>query len=205
MGDYQTRQTPQDLGDRLASARVLTPTKAPSPSPPQSSYKHAARSGLTPVAPALTTYVYVPEPSLALFATAPPFVPHVASHPTGGDVFVAPDGALVRSDAGFKAGSVPGNYRNRTDYSMVHRTPGSGMRVVAQQYPVQTVPPRQAFPIPHPPDTTGRPPASALVRPSHSMANPTSATAAAPQLQAVVPSPRVSAFSYYRVVPANRP
>ena len=131
---YKNRQPLPDLGDRFASARGLTPTKAPSPPPSRSSYEHEARSGLARVAP-------LPPPPLGAYglpqvpvATASPFVPNAASHLTGGGVYIAHDGSLVRSDAGFRAGSVPGDYRNRKDYIMVHRGPAGDMRAVAQQY-----------------------------------------------------------------------
>ncbi|KAJ8117298.1 hypothetical protein OPT61_g1477 [Boeremia exigua] len=61
---------------------------------------------------------------------------------SGSSVFVAPDGSIVRSSAGFKAGTVPGNYRSPFDHNMVHRTCVNAKTASAQQHTGPAVVPR---------------------------------------------------------------
>lgn len=148
MEHYKTRQPPPGLRERLARARELTPTQVPSPPSPRSSYEYEAHSGLNSIAPLppLPFGAY-DLPRLPIAITSP-FVPNTASYPTGGGVYVAADGSIVRSDAGFRTWSVPGNYRNRNDYNMVHRGPIGSVNAEAQQYPALAATQDQYIPTP---------------------------------------------------------
>ncbi len=87
--------------------------------------------------------------------TNPALPPHrrssnniLVDNSSGGGVFVASDGSLVRSSTGFKAGTVLGNYRSPFDHNMVHRTIENGNSAISQQYiePLPSV--SLAYPVP---------------------------------------------------------
>lgn len=95
------------------------------------------------------TLLHPPLPPRSLFegiARAPPtFVPSApappaVTRPTDSRLYVAPDGTHVRSSAGFRAGTVPGNYRSPFDHNMVHHGFGRGMPSSSQPIYGPTIP-----------------------------------------------------------------
>lgn len=113
---FEARYSTQYLGDRFSSAGNPEHTRAPSPRPPRCFFEDTAR---TPA----TVNQAAPTPGHPL-----------RSKNAGSITRVAPDGSLFRSSTGFRAGAVPGNYRNCFDHNLVHRAAANGPRPSTQQY-----------------------------------------------------------------------
>ena len=162
MEHLKTLHPPRDLGERFSSALDFTPTKAP-PLPP-SCFQDDARAAPAPLPSAPSSNI------------------RTANNHSGGGIYIAPDGSVVRSPAGFRAGTVPGNYRSRFDHSMVYRAPGSGVRSFGQQHYAPQVRSGETFAAP-PPTQPAPTSAPAPI--------PIPASVQAHRVQAVIPPPGV--------------